>query len=469
MNRIKQIEKAFFVIALISSFTTIKALEINLSTLESTLEQLATIIPLHVMPQKPTGQIIETKIKSITPKQNAALSKELEATRQPVNFFEAVMGITEKDFKDSIHQASFIDTWDKALVNTKTKEKYNYGLFSQIPLSTFQKQIKKTLSASKKSTFNIIEGSEDPTGSWFRDKVDVAALQANPTNNTAVFQIASNFNGLEAGGDPKAGVMIYLDPGFFVQGETAAISAAPGLIYRLYYYKRPVAQANFKEKTGQLKYQVNFLENLPQEFAIPIQNGYPYNIPLQQYSALNSQELSTIAGNVKIGFQDGIQVTNGLSKLKNQYPNAIGETDWAPVPTKPKQLISQVFSAAINIPNPDNQENYKNVARMLLQASYEGTLKSSYFYKKKKVFLTMIGGGVFNNKLSWIGEAIKNAMHDFIDNGDMEINLVIYNSAFYRNDADWKSFERDILDLVNKTGGTYRRYKKDGEYKVSLE
>ena len=71
--------------------------------------------------------------------------------------------------------------------------------------------------------------------------VDIGALQADPANKDAVFQVASNFNALETM-TPFNQLNVnsiqdyWVDP---TQGPRASISAAPGLFYRRYYYFLP--------------------------------------------------------------------------------------------------------------------------------------------------------------------------------------------------------------------------------------
>lgn len=59
----------------------------------------------------------------------------------------------------------------------------------------------------------------------------------------------------------------------------------------------------------------------------------------------------------------------------------------------------------------------EKLARMLFNAAHEGILLFSYIKQKNKVFLPLIGGGVFHNKLSWIADAIDRAVREFLNNG----------------------------------------------------
>ncbi|MGC2310756.1 MAG: hypothetical protein WA432_04005 [Candidatus Babeliaceae bacterium] len=378
------------------------------------------------------------------------------------------MGITEDEFKklSFYQQKVFCNQKRPVIFNKKTTQPFAGGTLTLESLANLRIRTEEKLTQpriTRISQFNVVEGYDNPTGSWFRDKVDISALQANHDNNEAVFQIASNFNGLEAAGNPHDELMIYLSPGFFVQGETAAISAAPGLIYRCYFVPHII---NGKMYYGQLEKQINFLQafngkSLP---FIQINNGYVQNTnkiaaAFQKYS---DKALIEVAGNIKIGFQEGIQVPFGLSKLKNECP-VNGVTKWQ-LNNDSNHYISQVFSAALMVPSTSD-DKYKNLAYMLLRGSYEGTLKSTFVQGKQKVFLPLIGGGVFHNKLAWIHKALIEAIQESLPYG-LDITLVIYNSELYRKDADWKTFESDLAALTQETGGKYLRYKNDGTYKV---
>jgi hypothetical protein len=253
---------------------------------------------------------------------------------------------------------------------------------------------------------------------------------------------------LEGGGDPRAGMMNYLDPSLFVQGETAAISATPGLIYRMYYTD-----------------PVNFLDafNGSQLPHIPVHHGYVGHITPENIKKI-SQDITQVIPYVKIGFHANIQPTLGLSKLKNEQPQKGRFSRWA-LTSEPDQRIYQVFTAAMNLSVLDSAL-YEPVARMLLNAAYEGTIKAAFIHEKEKVFLTLIGGGVFGNKLSWIGDALTDAVKDFVKDSGMNVTLVIYDSSGYHL-SEFAAFKKQILDLVHQTNGFYLKYTENGIYQTA--
>ena len=115
-------------------------------------------------------------------------------------------------------------------------------------------------------TFSLVLGngacSKDVRG------IDVGALQADPSNCGATFQVASNFNCLEFVSDhdsARNGVSKYIYDK--TQGPAASISCMPALVYRNYFLRHEIYFAQYK---GQLQRQLNLLCDLPLE----VVNGY---------------------------------------------------------------------------------------------------------------------------------------------------------------------------------------------------
>jgi len=318
---------------------------------------------------------------------------------------------------------------------------YQAGKFTTLSIAdlrTKSDEKLKTMQERTQGRFSIVDGSMLDKGSDLFRHVDIGALQADPQNKDAVFQVASNFNALEAGGDPNDGIEQYLHT--TAQGEEAAISAAPGTIYRMYFLPHLV---NGKLYVGQLEKQINFLEEFDGQraFKIPVQNGYINFSDKTKCPALSNKDIEKYLPLIKIGYHSDTQVTTGFSMLKpnDKWSNeawnkcglhqksTLGLSELAT--TDKPQLINQVFTAAVNLANPENswQPNIDDLARMLLFAAYEGTLRAAFVNGKTKVFLTLVGGGVFLNKVEWIAEAIER-MTPFITKSGLDVTLIIYRN-----------------------------------------
>jgi hypothetical protein len=81
---------------------------------------------------------------------------------------------------------------------------------------------------------------------------------------------------------------------------------------------------------------------------------------------------------------------------------------------------------------------------LILKWIYEATLKAAILKEKKRVFLTRIGGGVFENKDKWIDEAIIDAVKDpALKNSGLEV--ILNNYSLPPSDS--------LIDLVKTTKG----------------
>jgi hypothetical protein len=62
-------------------------------------------------------------------------------------------------------------------------------------------------------------------------------------------------------------------------------------------------------------------------------------------------------------------------------------------------------------------------AQPFLDAAYEGTIRVARMFGKRKVFLTLVGGGVFRNDLDWLALSIEKIAL-FAKQQNMQIYLV---------------------------------------------
>ena len=90
---------------------------------------------------------------------------------------------------------------------------------------------------------------------------------------------------------------------------------------------------------------------------------------------------------------------------------------------------------------------------MLLKAAYRAAyltarLNAAREDGNSKCFLTLIGGGVFHNKTSWIVDAILQT--DLIAASGVDFYLVLFNGT---QELDSRSYNR-LVKLMDKTGGS---------------
>lgn len=232
---------------------------------------------------------------------------------------------------------------------------------------------------------------------------DVQKLHKNPENTGALFQVASQFNLLEMVNPyvtPEEGVSIYCND--YTQGPACAIACGAATLYRNYFV--PV-----KNKIGQsINNQIDCLEKLGEAFENDknkywaMKNGYC----ISDKNGLNqiTKKINTIAktkyeelmGQLKVGVQWNTQVT--LPKSENK--------------------VTQVFCSALPLAYSNlNDEQWESFSKLILNATYEATFylatKNMVTNGSNKLFLTLVGGGAFGNRIEWILSAINRSVNKF--------------------------------------------------------
>jgi len=259
---------------------------------------------------------------------------------------------------------------------------------------------------------------------------DVKILHKLKENNNAVFQVASQFNLLEMASPsitPEKGVGIY--EGDYTQGPVCAVACGAGTIYRNYFV--PV-----NGKIGQTENnQVNCLNEMYKEFGGDIdlfwnmQNGYLFTTSenlkkiSNQIDKKTIKEYEKLKGKLKIGIQWNTEVT-------------LDNTD---------NIVTQVYCSALPVRynNTTKTDEWESFARLILEATYEATFYTALQNFEKtgnnKLFLTLVGGGVFGNKKEWILDAIKKSILKFL-NTPLNVKIVSYHST----DPDIRRLMKEI-------------------------
>jgi len=247
---------------------------------------------------------------------------------------------------------------------------------------------------------------------------DVRQLHLDTANEGALFQVASQFNLLEMAGPsttPERGVGIYEYD--HTQGPTCAIAAGAGTIYRNYF-------ANVNGQTGQsADNQIDCLADLGLALGNSnnnlweMQNGYAFasenglNEISQRLRASNDEEVDALRQLLRIGIQWNTQVT----------------------PDNAKHLVSQAYCSALPVGYSSHSPAlWQDFARFVLEASYEATICAAILNSARngsnKLYLTLVGGGVFGNDYDWIANGILRAL-DLYRDADLEIGIVSYGRS----------------------------------------
>ncbi|MFA6066514.1 MAG: hypothetical protein WC707_05035 [Candidatus Babeliaceae bacterium] len=427
---------------------------------ETKQSEVAKPIELPATHLLPVTETASTKAEEVLP-QEVQQGPEVSVERS--KFFEEIMGIKESDFKSFLTNATQEDAkqyiipagTDKILRLKGADGKiFRAGYFEEISIKTLRTQVAGITPSGAKGKLNIIAVYDDQMENHGHE-VDVGALQALPQYKGAVFQVASNFSGLEPKiytQKPELGIETYI--GDKTQGPFAAISAAPGLIQRMYYafYDVNTKPSEWRQTTER---QIQLLKDTD----IPVTNGY-IKINDTYFDKLTSKledafkdYLKETLEKIKVGFQGEVQVTFGAVTEERKDEEIIEKHVRL---NRADQIINQVYTAAIdfNITNTkySGKTKINELAKTIVKGAYEGTILSAIAKGKKQVVLTLIGTGSFGNPLIWITEAINAIMPDIEKHG-LEVTVIVYKA---RKDTQTKKFITAMTDIANATGGSVK-------------
>lgn len=298
-------------------------------------------------------------------------------------------------------------------------EQFAFGRLETPKLSELRRTVADLQAESHRSTLREVVG-------------EAGALHADPANVGALFQVASQFNLLEMTGpsvSPEQGVGIYEHDR--TQGPACAIACGAGTIYRNY----------FAEVDGQIgqsaEKQIDCSADLGQQLGNTdgqlweMQNGYllPSDEGLAQIThmilAASQADRETLLGQLRIGLQLDAEVTL----------EAAGHR------------VAQAYCSALPVAyGSQPTDQWTEFAKLILDAAYEATLAAGVINADRTgnrvVFLTLLGGGVFGNRDSWILSAIERAFHKHSQHG-LDVRIVSYAHT-----------QRAVAELVGRIAKT---------------
>ncbi len=262
---------------------------------------------------------------------------------------------------------------------------------------------------------------------------DVKKLHGLPENNGAVFQAASQFNLLEMASPnaiPEYGVGIYESD--HTQGPACAIACGAGTVYRNYFVE-------VNGEIGQSRNnQIDCLEVIETYFQNDevslwtMKNGYCLataegllhidNI----MKNLDNAEYEDLKGMLKVGIQNNAEVTAFPGNMR----------------------VSQVYCSGVPVAySGRSASSWEKFGRIVLEATYEATFLTAVRKIKtdgnRKLFLTLVGGGVFGNPDNWLYDAIMYNLKKF-ENSGLDIIFVSYgasNALVQKMIRNYKSIE----------------------------
>lgn len=375
--------------------------------------------------------------------------REITLVQQKM-WFADTTGFREKDWRTKPADASLLhDTRFKhkgengepylKVLNTETGTWMGAGCFQELKLSKMMTQCEKK--GPHMVPLEIVTRTDDLSTRF----VDVGFLQALPANRHSVFQVASNFNGIEAASDaidpdrPNFTEIYYMDK---TQGPAASMGAPAACITRVHAaFYDPKKPADQWRQTADK--QVNFLSDLPKQF--PIRNGYVMFDGTE--GPIPPGKRTEALGRIKIGYHQDIQV--GFAGADGGDVRKFIDH---------QQVIDQVFCAAVNVAQGKSgaanaaAEGAEDKVKLILDSAYEGTYLAARTHDREKIFLTLIGGGVFGNPKKWIYESIMQAHKKWGWGGEgkgslRKVLLVLYSPT---------DFFEELPGMLKEQGIPYR-------------
>ncbi len=241
---------------------------------------------------------------------------------------------------------------------------------------------------------------------------NVQELHLDGSNRRSVFQVASQFNMLEMIGPsatPEDGVDRYeRDP---TQGPACAVACGAATIYRNYLV--PVGEQVGQSASNQLNGLADLCSTLGVD--VPVKNGYalPSDGMLGRVNemliGLDEPSRDELMGWLRVGVHADTEVT-----LQDAG-----------------HLVTQVFCSAVPIAYSGlSLQLWEPLARLVLDAAYEATFHAALATVgddgRRKVYLTMLGGGAFGNPTSWIVDAIERTLGLF-RTAPLDVWIVSFN------------------------------------------
>jgi hypothetical protein len=239
--------------------------------------------------------------------------------------------------------------------------------------------------------------------------VDIAYLQSLPENQNAVFQVASNFTGVESKTELDQPTMKNFTKKYYMdrtQGPAASISAGAAAIVRVHapFYFNSKSSTEWGQTEDNC---VNILSQLEEHY--PMRNGYViFSEKSPKFPSYNSPAYFKSLLSTSVLYHQDVQVTTG-------HRRKVDDQEILELVDSPKQRIDQIFCAAVNLHQGktgiENKQasGSEDKSRMVLDAAYVGTYLSAMKYNRSHIVLTLIGGGSFGNDINWILDSIVSA------------------------------------------------------------
>jgi hypothetical protein len=305
------------------------------------------------------------------------------------------------------------------------------GRFEPLSIGALRTRATSQLSDRGRIRLWVLEGASPAT--------DIASLQSQAGNHT-LFQVASQFNCLEAMGPRLTAIENYFyDP---TQGPRASISAFPGTLLR--HYSAPDGQGHRFVQMNDGR-QIELLADVCAPGVAAVRNGYLLAENVADPKAF-TRDLEVSFDAIRVGIHDDLEVVLGY--------------DWdGGVEDRP--LIAQVFTSTLAAGGYGGTSGLLGACRQLLRAAYLGTVLAADRLGRRRVVLTLIGGGAFQNPPQLIWEAILWALDEAKRVISRDLDVII-NGRNLGEQLD----RQTILSAVRDRGGLLISYPRSGPARI---
>ncbi len=262
--------------------------------------------------------------------------------------------------------------------------------------------------------------SEIPPGKLSVREVigNVQHLHRNKSNDSALFQVASQFNLLEMVSPdvtPEHGVGDYEYD--LTQGPACAVAAGAGTIYRNY----------FADTNGQIGQSVDNQIDCLADIGDALGNSDNHLWEMVNGYALASENgLVEISKKLKSASESEIDDLRKLLRIGIQWNTEVTIAD-------SKHTVSQAYCSALPVAySRYSPELWSEFAQLILEASYEASFCAGILNYLRNgnntLYLTLIGGGAFGNKIEWIINAIYRSLNLY-KHVDLDVVIVSHGRS----------------------------------------
>ena len=322
-----------------------------------------------------------------------------------MDWFERITGFRESSYHETREKLIIEGQMLRSIVNGRS---FCAGELELVSLADLRQRLAEQAAPTGRLRYSDVVG-------------DVRRLHLQPEYESALFQVASQFNLLEMTGPsvtPEDGVTRYAHDR--TQGPACAIAAGAGTIYRNYF-------AAVGPQVGQTAVnQLDGLADLGDAMAADLQVPTRSLWTMRNGYALPSRESLSLISNHIVGL-DEPKRDRLRSLLRVGVHRDVEVTD---ARSSPGPLVSQAFCSALpvsyaGLPGAD----WASFGQLVLEAAYEATLAEGVLNaargKSNIVLLTRLGGGAFGNDPRWIDEALLRCRKLFTTY-DLDVRMVQY-------------------------------------------